>query len=271
MSGREPEAAGSPELPALPEIERLAREAGAILRAGFRRQHRVDSKGAAIDLVTEMDEASERFLLGQILARFPDHRIVTEESGVHGGEGRCSWLIDPLDGTVNYAHGIPIYSVSVAFAVDGQVVKGAVYDPSQDECFSAERGRGAQLNGAALRTSSESDLARSLLVTGFPYDIWTNPQDNLDHFARFARRTRGVRRLGSAALDLCYVAAGRFDGFWELRLKAWDVAAGALAAEEAGARVSRIDGSDGYLQPETSILAANPALHTAMLEVLRSS
>jgi myo-inositol-1(or 4)-monophosphatase len=174
-----------------------------------------------------------------------------------------------LDGTVNFAHGVPIFSISVAFAEDGDLKLGTVYDPIQEECFTAERGRGAWLNGEPIRVSRTGNLDDSLLVTGFPYDIRTNPENNLDNFARFSLLTQGVRRLGSAALDLCYVAAGRFDGFWEMRLNAWDVAAGGLIAEEAGARVTGLRGEPDFLSPPHSILAANLQLHPLMLEVLQ--
>jgi myo-inositol-1(or 4)-monophosphatase len=228
----------------------------------------VSHQGDDIDLVTEMDGRTEAYLLREIRRRFPDHQVVAEESGVHGASGAYSWFIDPLDGTVNYAHGIPIYSVSIAFADRGRVRLAAVYDPSRDECFTAQRGCGAFVNGQPLRVTDLAELSAALLVTGFPYDMWTNPVNNLDHFERFSVRTQGVRRLGSAALDLCYVAAGRFDGFWELRLKAWDIAAGGLIAEEAGAKVTSMEGGADYLRPVASILAANPALHGRMLEIL---
>ena len=255
-------------LPTQKDIVDLARQAGAILRSGFRSNIAVTSKEQDIDLVTEMDARSEAFLLSWVQERFPDHHIVTEESGEHGRNGRYSWIMDPLDGTVNYAHGIPIYSVSLAFAVDGKIQIGVVYDPMQDECFAAEKGKGATVNGVPLTPSKVDSLRKSLLVTGFPYDIWTNPVNNLEHHARFAVQTQGVRRLGSAALDICYVAAGRFDGFWELRLKIWDIAAASLIAEEAGVKVSQVDGSDEYLVYIPSLLVANPALHSQMLTVL---
>jgi len=255
-------------IPEIGDLTALARQAGEILRGGFRGQHDVSHKGDDIDLVTEMDGRTEAYLLREIRRRFPDHQVVAEESGVHGASGAYSWFIDPLDGTVNYAHGIPIYSVSIAFADRGRVRLAAVYDPSRDECFTAQRGCGAFVNGQPLRVTDLAELSAALLVTGFPYDMWTNPVNNLDHFERFSVRTQGVRRLGSAALDLCYVAAGRFDGFWELRLKAWDIAAGALIAEEAGAKVTSMEGGADYLRPVASILAANPALHGRMLEIL---
>lgn len=254
--------------PSLTDLVSLAKQAGGILRSGFRGDLEISQKKEAIDLVTEMDRRSEAFLLREIRRRFPGHRIIAEESGEHGGDADHSWYIDPLDGTVNYAHGVPIYSVSIAYAFEGRLHLGVVYDPSQDECFAAERGAGAQVNGAPIRVTGLEDLSAALLVTGFPYDIRTTRENNLDNFARFALRTQGVRRLGSAALDLCYVAAGRFDGFWELRLSAWDVAAGGLIAEEAGARVTAIDGVGEFLQPVASVIAANLVLHGKILEEL---
>ena len=254
-------------MPRLLDLEILARQAGVILRASFGGRLQVQHKGA-IDLVTEADRLSEAFLLGEIQRRFPGQRVVAEESGELNGHASQAWYVDPLDGTVNYAHGLPIFSVSLAYAEAGQVRLGVVYDPMRDECFSAERGCGASLNGQPLRVAEAPDLDRSLLVTGFPYDIRTNPQNNLGHYAHLALRSQAVRRLGSAALDLCYVAAGRFDGYWEIRLEAWDLAAGALIAEEAGAVVTQMDGSPDYLTPPHSIIAAHPTSHPLLLKEL---
>ncbi len=253
--------------PTLLDLESMARGAGEILRAGYGKRHRVTYKGE-IDLVTEYDHLSEAYLLQEIRGRWPAHRVITEESGNLAGQDCCKWYVDPLDGTVNFAHGIPIFCVSLAYAEDGRVKLGVVYDPMLDECFSAERGRGARLNGEPIQVSQAPDLDRSLLTTGFRYDIRSNPANNLDHFARFSLISQGVRRLGSAALDLSYVAAGRFDGYWELEVKAWDVAAGGLIAEEAGAVVSNIQGSAHYLAAPISILAAGPGNHGRMLELL---
>lgn len=253
--------------PSLTELEDLARQAGEILMSGFGRHHQIGHKGI-IDLVTEMDRRSEAFLLEAIRSCYPQHRILAEESGGNPGEEDHIWYVDPLDGTVNYAHGVPIFTVSLAYSAGGKMTLGVVYDPTRDECFSAERGKGAWLNGDSIRVSNARQLDQSLLVTGFPYDIRTNPENNLDHFATFSLCTRGVRRLGSAALDLCYVAAGRFDGFWEIRLSPWDVAAGGLIAKEAGAMVTNLHGGEDYLSPPQSILAANPYLHPQMMAVL---
>ncbi len=253
--------------PNLPEIEELARQAGKILRDGYGKNIKVDRKGV-IDLVTEMDHRSEAFLIDSIQRRYPTHRIVAEESGAVAGASESVWYIDPLDGTVNYAHGFPLFSVSLAFAHAGELLFGAVYNPVRDECFTAGRGEGAWLNGEPIRVSTISDLDQSLLVTGFPYDIRTNPDNNLDRYNRFSLRTQGVRRLGSAALDLGYVAAGWLDGFWELRLNPWDVAAGALIVQEAGGVVTDLSGDPDFMKPPYAILAANPKIHPQMVEIL---
>ena len=253
--------------PTLSYFEELARGAGAILREGYNKEHEVRYKGV-IDLVTEVDHQSEAFLLGRVQADFPSHHIFSEESGTIAGDDEHIWYIDPLDGTVNYAHHVPIFCVSIAYAYRGRLRLGAVYDPLLDEMYLAERGKGAHLNGQALRVSSTIELKKSLLVTGFPYDTWDTKQDNFGNYARFGKLTQGVRRLGSAALDLAYVAAGRFDGFWELSLKPWDLAAGGLICEEAGARVTNSAGADDYLSAPLSILATTPGIHGLMLEEL---
>jgi myo-inositol-1(or 4)-monophosphatase len=253
-------------IPTLIELERLARQAGQILRAGYQNEHQVDYKGV-IDPVTEVDRQSEEYLIGEIRKQFPDHHILAEESGGTHGDGN-QWYIDPLDGTVNYAHHIPIFSVSIAYASNGTLSLATVYDPMRDEMFSAERGKGAHLNGSPLQASSAAELQKSLLVTGFPYDAWDSEFDNFANFVKFSKMSLGVRRLGSAALDLCYVAAGRFDGFWELALSPWDVAAGGLICEEAGVRVTDVYGEADYISPPQSILATTPGIHARMLEEL---
>lgn len=253
--------------PTLTELITLSRQAGEILRSNFGHNLHVDHKGV-IDPVSEADRQSEAFLLNAIHLRFPTDRIVAEESGELSGSADRVWYIDPLDGTVNYIHGVPIYSVSIAYAEAGELRLGVVYDPMLNECFSAEYGAGARLNGQPILPSVTSDLDHALLVTGFAYDIRTNPDNNLDHYAHFALHSQGVRRLGSAALDLCYVACGRFDGFWELRLKSWDMAAGALIAREAGAVVSNLAGGPNFMTAPQSVLTANPTLHPLMLREL---
>ena len=256
--------------PTLSYLENLARQSGAILKAGYETEHQVGYKGV-IDLVTEVDHQSEEFLLGEIRKDFPDHHIFSEESGIIQGSDEHTWYVDPLDGTVNYAHHIPIFCVSIAYAFQGRLTLGAVYDPMRDEMFLAERGQSSYLNGRRLRVSTVTELQRSLLVTGFPYNAWDTPQDNFNNFVRFGKLSQGVRRLGSAALDLCYVAAGRFEGFWEMALNPWDVAAGGLIAEEAGARVTNVSGEADYLSSPQSVIACTPGIHARMLEELRKA
>ncbi len=253
--------------PTLEDIKRLARQAGAILRRGYEQKHQIDYKGE-INPVTEIDRQSEAFILSEIARRFPGHRILAEESGTQAGSADHLWIIDPLDGTVNYAHGIPIFCVSIAYLHQGKLQLAAIYEPMRDECFAAERGRGAWRNEQPIHASRASDLLHSLLVTGFPYDVRTTAANNLDNYAKFALRSQGVRRLGSAALDLCYVACGRFDGYWELSLEPWDVAAGVLIAREAGAAVTTAEGGADPVQPPCSVLAAAPGIHAEMLRLL---
>ena len=250
--------------PTIDDLQSFARQAGELLRAGYGRSHEFQHKGR-IDLVTEYDRRSEELLLGLIRANFPGHAILSEESGKHTGSEGHLWYVDPLDGTTNFAHGLPVFSVSMAYADEQGVRLGVVYDPTRDEMFSAERGQGARLNGAPLHVSPVDELLQSLLTTGFAYENWVI-ETNLEHFARFQRLSQGVRRLGSAALDLCYVASGRVDGYWEVQVYPWDLAAGGLIAAEAGARVTSLQGGADYLTPPCSILAANPALHGRMGE-----
>ena len=254
--------------PLLSDLERLARQAGEILRRGYESEHQIDYKGS-IDLVTEVDHQSEDLLLGEIQRLFPGQQIVSEEAGLVPGRDGDQWFVDPLDGTVNYAHGIPVFSVSIAYAQNGVITLGVVFDPLREELFAAEKGQGAWLNGRRLKVSGATELQRSLLVTGFPYEIRTTSQDNLENFSRFSKLSQGVRRLGSAAIDLCYVAAGRFDGYWELSLKQWDIAAGSLIAAEAGATITTMEGGPEILTPPCSLIAAPPAIHARILEILK--
>jgi myo-inositol-1(or 4)-monophosphatase len=247
-----------------------AKEAGKILADKFGRALQVSNKGD-IDLVTEADIAAERLIVERIRSYHPRHAILTEESGdvVSLGDAGSDykWVIDPLDGTTNYAHGYPVFCVSIALEHEGRVVLGVVYDPTRDELFAAERGQGATLNGRSLRVSETDELNGALLCTGFPYDV-RDRGDFARHFRNFIMRAQSVRRDGAAALDLAYVAAGRFDAFYEEGLRPWDVAAGVLLVEEAGGRVTHYDGSPFriYTPP---IVASNGLVHEAMLEVLR--
>lgn len=253
--------------PTLPELEHLAEQAGAILRAGYNEDHQISYKGV-IDLVTEIDRASEDYLLAEINRRWPGGHLISEENGVTPGDREHTWYVDPLDGTVNYAHRIPFFSVSLAYARQGVMQLGVVYDPMREELFSAERGKGARLNGQTIHASAANDLHKSLLVTGFPYDAWDSEHDNFANFVHFGKMTQGVRRFGSAALDASYVGAGRFDAFWELALKPWDVAAGGLVAEESGAKVTNVKNRPDYLSAPQSIVAAAPGIHNQILENL---
>ncbi|HXH24582.1 MAG TPA: inositol monophosphatase family protein [Vicinamibacterales bacterium] len=237
-------------------------------RSGFR----VDKKGA-IDLVTEVDVECERMCRAVIADRFPDHDVLAEElSGASVGRpaSRYRWVFDPLDGTTNYAHGLPIFCASLALEIDGRAAVAAVYDPTRHELFTAERGVGAFLNGARLSVSATTELVDALLVTGFPYTVHQQAGDLVELFGAFLSRARAVRRLGSAALDLCYVATGRFDGFWEQHLKPWDVAAGALIVAEAGGRVTGMDGTP-FDPAAAHLVASNGRIHDAMLAVIAGS
>jgi myo-inositol-1(or 4)-monophosphatase len=242
--------------------------AGDVMISRFGTGVRVDKKGT-IDLVTEVDVAIERSFREMVSARFPDHAVLGEEMGGSTAPppGPC-WIFDPIDGTTNFAHGLPIFCASLALEIDGVAEVAAVYDPTRRELFSAERGRGAFLNGRRLQVSDAGSLVDALLVTGFPYDVHQRVDEIVGLFAAFVGRARAVRRLGSAAIDLCYVAAGRMDGFWETDLKPWDIAGGALIVEEAGGRVTTMSG-DPFASRAGQVLATNTLIHDAMLAVIR--
>jgi myo-inositol-1(or 4)-monophosphatase len=247
-------------------IEAVVR-AGDIQLARFGRAMRVDKKGT-IDLVTEVDLEVEHMFRALIAERYPDHQVLAEEMGGSATvpPGPC-WVFDPIDGTTNYAHGLPIFCASVALEVNGAAQVAAIFDPNRKELFTAELGGGAFLNGRPLRVSSAETLVDAMLVTGFPYDIHSRVEDIVGLFGAFVGRARAVRRLGSAAIDLCYVAAGRMDGFWEADLKPWDIAGGALIVSEAGGRVTNMAGAP-FTSRGKHVLATNGALHDAMLHVI---
>lgn len=244
-----------------------AREAGAILQAYAARGFQIEHKGR-INLVTEADLASERHIKTLIAARYPSHRILAEEGGAQGGasDDYC-WIIDPLDGTTNFSHGFPCYAVSIGVEYRGQSVAGVIYDPARDELYAAERGAGAQCNGRPLRVSGIDQLERALVVSGFPYDVRERMNDYLPMWQAFLETAQGVRRLGAAALDMACVAAGQMDGFWERGLSAWDVAAGWVIIEEAGGRLTKLDGSP-FDNHSSSLLCTNGLVHDEMLAVI---
>ena len=258
---------------ALTHFHRLAvaaaKAAGRMLGSYRGRDLAVAYKGA-VNIVTEADRRAEQLITEMIRKAYPGHIIIGEEGGktAPATAREPIWFVDPLDGTTNFAHGFPFYCVSIGVEVEGRVVVGVVYDPVRRELFSAIRGRGALCNGRRLRVSATEKLDQSLLVTGFAYDIRTSRRNNFGHFSHFSLRCRGVRRTGSAALDLCYVADGRFDGFWEMNLWPWDTAAGSLIVEEAGGRMSGFDGGPYQLRvPE--LVASNGRIHEEMVGVLR--
>jgi myo-inositol-1(or 4)-monophosphatase len=249
--------------------ERLARAAGALQRARYETAIEIRTKSASIDLVTEVDHACEAMIVEGLAQERPDDAILAEEGrGEDHPDARWRWIIDPIDGTTNYAHGYPRFCVSIGVECEGIRTVGVVYDPLLDELFCAVRGNGARLNGTPIRVSAEAELGNALVATGFAYDVRRSAQDNIGHFIAFVKESRAIRRDGSAALDLCYVAAGRFDGYWEIKLHPWDVAAGLLMVDEAGGRTSDLSGGP----PQRSgfeCVATNGKLHDRMLEILQ--
>jgi myo-inositol-1(or 4)-monophosphatase len=252
----------------------LATAVEAVLRAGdlqmahFGTDLKITKKGA-IDLVTEVDLAVERMFRAMVAERFPDHTVLAEELGSAGqASGKYCWIFDPLDGTTNYAHGLPVFASSLALEIDGVITVGAIYDPSRRELFTATLGGGAYVNGRPMRVSSTAKLIDALLVTGFPYTIHESADELVSLFAAFLLQAQAVRRLGSAALDLCYVAAGRMDAFWEQHLKPWDMAAGALMLAEAGGTVTALDGG-AFDVRKGQLMASNGVLHRDLLDVVR--
>ncbi|MDO3376983.1 inositol monophosphatase family protein [Geoalkalibacter halelectricus] len=245
---------------------RAAREGGRVLLQKFGTTLRIERK-SAVDLVTDADREAEETIVGVIRHTFPRHAILAEEADYGEKEGHYRWIIDPLDGTTNYAHAFPWFAVSIALEVEGEVVLGVVYNPAHQELFYAERGKGAFLNDVQIRVSSIGTLEESLVVTGFPYDRKHSDANNYDHFVNFQQAAQACRRVGSAALDLAYTAAGRFDGYWEMKLNPWDLAAGKLLVEEAGGRVTDFAGAPCDIFGD-EILASNGLIHGPMQDLL---
>jgi myo-inositol-1(or 4)-monophosphatase len=259
------------------KVVQIAKEAGGIIRDGFGKNFSVEYKTNVSNLVTGIDKKSEETIIGFIKKEFPTHAILAEESGEHksslassrkGDGSEYLWVIDPLDGTTNFAHGLPIFSVSIGVQKNNEIICGVVYDVMRDAMYSAEIGGGAYCNCQRLQVSTNDDLEKSVLVTGFPYNIKDNPDHAIERFVSFLKNSRAVRRLGSAAIDICYVAEGVFDGFWEVYLNPWDMAAGKLLVEEAGGLVTDFNGTPMNIFNK-QILASNGKVHERMIKMLR--
>jgi myo-inositol-1(or 4)-monophosphatase len=244
----------------------LAHRAGALLRAGQERERSFTLKRQA-DLVTDVDKASEALIVSAIRARYPDHAIIAEEGAGAESQSEYCWVIDPIDGTLNYYHGLPIFCVSIGLLRGGELHLGVVYDPMRDELFAAEAGRGAFCNGRRLHVSDTREIAYSILTTGFPYDRFDRPDNNLAEFGRLLMKAQDIRRPGAAALELCYVAAGRTDAHWELGLAPWDTAAGALIVREAGGMLTDWRGQP-WRPGDDHLVASNGHIHAELISYL---
>ena len=246
--------------------DRAARSAGEVLQLKFGKVHRIDKKGE-IDLVTEADVAAEKIILKMLRSHFPKDNIQSEEAGVQDLSSNRTWIVDPLDGTTNFAHGFPFFAVSIGLEIDAEIVLGIVYNPVMDEFFEARKGQGAFLNGVPIHVSNARSLRESLLATGFPYDIRKRSSRIFERFRTMVLASRGVRRAGSAAIDMCYVAAGRLDGLWEENLKPWYTAAGVIIVSEAGGKLSTCDGQ-AFTPYRQSVVACTPMIHGEMVKTL---
>jgi myo-inositol-1(or 4)-monophosphatase len=245
-----------------------AKLAGRILKQHAGKARSIQQKsGQEKNLVTEIDKKSEEIIIETIKKHHPSHDILAEESGTRGTSSDYRWIIDPLDGTTNFTHGLPVFCISIGLERKGELIAGVIYDPNLDELFTAEKGKGAYLNGKRIHVSETTNLGQSLLVTGFPYNITENPNHAVEHFVHFLMKAQGVRRMGSAAIDLAYVAAGRFDGFWEVALHPWDMAAGVLLVEEAGGKLTNFSGAPLSIY-QKEMVATNGHIHQAVLDVL---
>ncbi len=248
-------------------VVKITKEAGGLVREGFGNKFKIEYKSNESNLVTEVDKASEKLITDYIKKNFPSHAILAEEGGESGGDAEYRWVVDPIDGTTNFAHGLPIFSVSIGVQKNGKTVAGAVYDVMQDVMYSAELGSGAFANDKKINVRDNENIKHSVLVTGFPYNIADNPENAIEKFGALTTIARGVRRLGSAAIDFCYVAKGVFDGFWEVYLHPWDVCAGKLIVEEAGGLVTDFQGNEIDIFSK-KILATNKGIHQEMMNIL---
>ena len=249
--------------------EECARAAGQFIIENKTKTLDIDFKGRA-NLVTQIDRHSEEIIVTRIQAQYPDHQILTEETPPVESNSAFKWIIDPLDGTTNYVHGFPFYAVSIGLEYDGEIVMGVVFIPETYELFSAQKGKGARLNGNPIQVSNTADLQYSLLATGFPYELLDHFYENMSFFKSFYERSQSVRRAGAAAIDLCYTACGRFDGFWEMDLKPWDTAAGIVIVREAGGTVTDFQGNDFSIYGN-KVVASNSLIHPQMLGILQSA
>jgi len=246
-----------------------ALRAGEELKRGFQTSYSITTKPGKHNLVTHYDTLAEEVILSIIHKEFPDHGVLAEESGEDLKSSTVTWIVDPLDGTVNFAHNIPVFSVSIAAVLQNEVVCGVIYQPITKELFVGEKNKGSFLNGKPLKVSSVSNLDDSFLATGFPYNLNENPLGCIEHLLSVLRKGLPVRRLGSAALDLSYLAAGRYDGYWEVSLQPWDMAAGKLIVEEAGGKITDYHGKDLNVKQPSSVVATNGLLHDSILSILK--
>ncbi len=251
----------------LQRVIEVAKEAGELIRENFGKHQSIEYKSNLSDLVTETDKRAEKLITDFIKREFPSHNILSEEGSEKKGHSDYLWVIDPIDGTTNFAHGLPIFSVSIGVVKNDEIIAGVVYDIMRNVIYSAEKGGGAFANGKKLRVSKNSDLRKSLLVTGFPYNVSENPNNVYEKFIAFLKNSRAVRRLGSAAIDCCYVAEGVFDGFWEVSLNPWDICAGKLIIEEAGGKVTNFKGEKVSIF-SVEFLASNGYVHEKMMKIL---
>lgn len=252
----------------LEKVIQISHEAGEIVRNGFGKNFGIEYKTNEANIVTDIDKASEKHIKEFIQKNFPSHSILAEEGGETLNNSEYLWVVDPLDGTTNFAHGLPIFSISIGVQKDGKTIMGVVYDIMQDITYAAEKGGGAFADSQRINVSKNGNLAHSVLVTGFPYNISDNPENALEKFTSLTRASRGIRRLGSAAIDFCYVARGVFDGFWEVYLHPWDMCAGKLIVEEAGGLVTGFEGEEIDIYTHR-ILATNGQIHERMMEFLK--